>query len=154
MTQNSSLANRIADIAVQQEQTLGVAESLTGGQLTSELAAAPDASVWFRGGVIAYASQVKFDLLGVPEGSVVSQKAAEAMAQGAARLLGATVSIAVTGVGGPDSQDGQAPGTVWIATCVHDQTAAELYRCQATDPQTVCELTCTVALRMLLEALA
>jgi PncC family amidohydrolase len=64
--------------------------------------------------VVSYASQVKFAVLGVPEGPVVSEAAARAMAGGACRLLGSDVGLAITGVAGPDSQDGQPPGTVFV----------------------------------------
>jgi len=93
-------------------RTLAVAESLTGGLLASVFARASGSSEWFRGGVVAYSSAVKHDLLDVPEGPVVSAAAARAMASGAGRLLGADVAVAVTGVGGPGQQDGEPPGTV------------------------------------------
>lgn len=76
------------------------------------------ASDVFRGAVVSYASEVKFDLLGVPEGPVVSEEAVTAMAEGACRVLGADVSVAVTGVAGPDPQDGVEVGRVWMATSV------------------------------------
>ncbi len=94
--------------------TLGVAESLTGGLVASRLVDVPGASTWFRGGIVSYASDVKYDLLGLPKGPVVSAEAAEAMARGARRVLGSDVGLAFTGVAGPDSQDGHAPGTVFI----------------------------------------
>ena len=94
--------------------TLGVAESLTGGLIASRLVNVPGASAWFRGGVVSYASQVKFDVLGVPEGPVVSAAAAESMASGARRLLKSDVALSVTGVAGPEEQDGQAAGTVFV----------------------------------------
>jgi nicotinamide-nucleotide amidase len=94
--------------------TLGVAESLTGGLIASRLTAVPGASEWFRGGVVSYASDVKRDVLGVGEGPVVTAEAAAAMAAGAARVLGATVGLAVTGVAGPTEQEGQPVGTVWV----------------------------------------
>jgi PncC family amidohydrolase len=78
----------------------------------------PGASTWFRGGVVSYASDVKASLLGVPEGPVVSAAAAGAMAEGVRRLLGADVGLGVTGVAGPDSQEGQPPGTVFLAVVV------------------------------------
>lgn len=94
--------------------TLGLAESLTGGLMASRVVDVPGASDVFLGSVVSYASQVKFDVLGVPEGPVVSQAAASAMASGARRVLGADVGLALTGVAGPDTQEGHRPGTVFI----------------------------------------
>ncbi|HEV3266775.1 MAG TPA: competence/damage-inducible protein A [Acidimicrobiales bacterium] len=94
--------------------TLAVAESMTGGLIASRLVNVAGASKWFRGGVVSYASQVKFDVLGVPEGPVVSAEAAEAMASGVRKLLGADVGLSVTGVAGPEEQDGQVAGTVFV----------------------------------------
>jgi len=94
--------------------TLGVAESLTGGMMGSRICDVPGASDVFRGSLVAYASEVKFDLLGVPEGPVVSAEAARAMAAGARRALGADVGVAVTGVAGPTPQEGIEPGTVFV----------------------------------------
>jgi nicotinamide-nucleotide amidase len=94
--------------------TLGLAESLTGGLASSRLVNVPGASRWFRGSVVSYASAVKFSVLGVPEGPVVSEEAAGAMAEGAIRVLGCDVGLSITGVAGPDPQDGQAPGTVFV----------------------------------------
>ena len=65
--------------------------------------------------MVSYASQVKFDVLGVPEGPVVSTAAAEAMAAGVRRVLGADVGIAATGVAGPEEQEGRPVGTVCLA---------------------------------------
>ena len=73
--------------------TFGVAESLTGGLIASRLVNVAGASSWFRGGVVAYDSQVKFDVLGVPAGPVVTESAAAAMAEGAARVTGADVGL-------------------------------------------------------------
>lgn len=98
--------------------TLATAESLTGGLIGSRLTNVPGASDVFRGAVVSYASEVKFGLLGVPEGPVVSEEAVIAMAEGACRVLGADVSVAVTGVAGPDPQDGVEVGRVWMATSV------------------------------------
>ncbi|WP_419917748.1 competence/damage-inducible protein A [Candidatus Poriferisocius sp.] len=104
--------------------TLALAESLTGGMIGARLTAVPGASDVFRGGLVSYAGDIKFDLLGVPEGPVVSEEAVTAMARGAARLLGADCAIAVTGVAGPDPLDGQEPGTVWMATLVAGEVVA------------------------------
>ena len=94
--------------------TVGLAESLTGGLAASRLVNVPGASAWFRGSVVSYASEVKFDVLGVPEGPVVSEDAARAMAEGARRVLGADVGLSITGVAGPAPQDDQPPGTVFV----------------------------------------
>ena len=95
--------------------TLAVAESLTGGMVASRLVDVVGASNWFKGGVVSYDSQVKFDVLDVREGPVVSGEAAEQMAEGVAELLGADVGLATTGVAGPDDQEGKPVGTVFLA---------------------------------------
>ena len=100
--------------------TLGVAESLTGGLIASRLVNVAGASAWFRGGVVAYAEQVKFDVLGVPVGPVVSEKAAAAMAEGVRRVTRADVGLGITGVAGPDDQEGVAPGTIFVGLCLPD----------------------------------
>ncbi|MGH9086389.1 MAG: competence/damage-inducible protein A [Acidimicrobiales bacterium] len=104
--------------------TLAVAESLTGGLVASRIVAVAGSSGWFRGGVVAYASEVKHDVLGVPEGPVVSAAAAEAMADGVRRRLGADVGLATTGVAGPTEQEGQPPGTVWLGLAIGDEVDA------------------------------
>lgn len=132
--------------------TVAVAESLTGGLVSSALAKAPGASDWFRGGLVAYSSAVKHDVLGVPPGPVVTAEAAEAMARGARRLLSADVAAAVTGVGGPDEQDGRAPGTVFVAVATAEGCRAEEYHLMG-DPGKVCADAVTATLALLLAAL-
>jgi nicotinamide-nucleotide amidase len=104
--------------------TLAVAESLTGGLVGARLTAIPGASDVFVGGVTSYASAVKYDLLGVDEGPVVSEEAARQMADGVRRLLGADVAIATTGVAGPDTQEGQEVGTVCLGLAVGDDVTS------------------------------
>ncbi len=101
--------------------SLGLAESLTGGLAASRLVNVPGASRWFRGSVVSYASEVKFEVLGVPEGPVVSGEAARAMADGARRVLRSDVGLAITGVAGPDAQDDQPPGTVFVGLARPDR---------------------------------
>lgn len=108
--------------------TLAVAESLTGGLLGARLSAVPGASDVFLGGIIAYASQVKFDLLGVPDGPVVSEDAAAAMATGVRERLGADVGLGLTGVAGPTQQEGRPVGTVCLAVAVGDEVRAHELR--------------------------
>ncbi|HET9650470.1 MAG TPA: CinA family protein [Microlunatus sp.] len=95
--------------------TVATAESLTGGNISAELSALPGAGEWFAGAVVAYAERVKYDLLGVDPGPVITARAARQMALGAARLLGADFAVATTGVGGPGRQEGLPEGTVFIA---------------------------------------
>ena len=94
--------------------TLGLAESVTGGLVGARLVGIPGASDVFRGAVVSYASDIKFDLLGVPEGPVVSEAAAIAMAEGARRVLRADIGLALTGVAGPTEQDGMPVGTLCV----------------------------------------
>lgn len=147
------LARDVADLVRSRNLTVAVAESLTGGLLSSALARAEEASGWFRGAVVAYASEVKHEVLRVRPGPVVAEDAAEEMARHVAAHLGADVGVAVTGVGGPESQDGQRPGTVWTAVSTPSGTVTHLHRF-AGDPGEVCDATVHVALGHLLEALA
>jgi nicotinamide-nucleotide amidase len=116
----------VADLLVARGLTVGVAESLTGGLVGARLAETEGASKWFRGSIVAYDSKVKFDLLGVPEGPVVSAEAAEAMASGACGALEADAGISVTGVAGPATQDDQPVGTVFMAVALHGKVESRL----------------------------
>ena len=117
-------------ILAMQGRSVATAESLTGGQLGSTITAIPGASKIYRGGVIAYASDLKTDLLGVSqsllaEGGAVQAQVALEMATGAAQRLDAEFGLAVTGVAGPDSQDGHLPGTVFVACIQRDEQIRE-----------------------------
>jgi competence/damage-inducible protein CinA C-terminal domain len=122
MTPESAPIDRLADDVRARVHprgiTVAVAESLTGGALAAALARAQDAGEWFAGGVVAYTSATKFRVLGVPEGPVVTARAARAMAVGALELTGADVAVAVTGVGGPGAEEGRPAGTVFMCTAV------------------------------------
>jgi nicotinamide-nucleotide amidase len=111
---DEAIEDAVARVLVAGGLTLGLAESLTGGLAASRLVNVPGASAWFRGSVVSYASEVKFEVLGVPEGPVVTEAAARAMADGARRVLGADVGLSMTGVAGPSDQDGQPPGTIVV----------------------------------------
>ena len=104
--------------------TLAVAESVTGGLVTARLTAVPGTSDVLKGGVVSYFSDVKYDLLDVPEGPVVSLEAAKAMADGVRKLLQADVGLGVTGVAGPEEQEGQPVGTVFCGWAIGDDVDA------------------------------
>ena len=114
----------VIDLLRERGLSLAVAESLTGGLVGARLTAVPGASDVFRGAVVSYASEVKFDLLGVPKGPVVSHEAAKAMALGVRERLGADVGIATTGVAGPAEQEGHPPGTVFLGLAHGDHAEA------------------------------
>ena len=117
-TDDQSMERVVADLLLAQGRTVGVAESLTGGLVAARLAETEGASKWFRGSIVAYDSQVKHDLLEVPEGPVVTAEAARAMATGASRALEADVGLGVTGVAGPARQEDQPVGTVFRAVAL------------------------------------
>ncbi len=101
-------------------QTLATAESLTGGRLAARVTTVAGASAVYLGGIVAYATPVKVALLGVPERlveehGVISPECARAMAEGARHSMAATFAISTTGVAGPDPQEDEPPGTVFVA---------------------------------------
>ncbi|MDX3529980.1 nicotinamide-nucleotide amidohydrolase family protein [Streptomyces sp. ID05-39B] len=116
----SAPATDVVRLLTVRGETLAVAESLTGGLVAAEITSVPGASKVFRGSVTAYATSLKHELLGVDadllaaRGAVDAQVAAQ-MAAGVRRALGADWGVATTGVAGPDAQDGQPVGTVFVA---------------------------------------
>ena len=114
----------VLDLCRRSGLALATAESLTGGLIAARLVSVPGAGDVFRGSVVSYASDVKRDLLGVPEGPVVSEAAVVAMASGVCDQLGADCSVAVSGVAGPDPAEGTEPGVVWMATSVDGEVLA------------------------------
>jgi nicotinamide-nucleotide amidase len=119
----------VLDLLRDRGWSLGLAESVTGGLVSGRLTSIPGASDVLRGSVVSYASDVKFDVLDVPRGPVVSEEAAIAMAEGARRVLGASVGLSLTGVAGPTEQDGQPVGTLWVGVSMPDRgTTATMFR--------------------------
>jgi nicotinamide-nucleotide amidase len=147
----ASLAEHLAHAAMGRGLLVATAESLTGGLLAADLARGPDASTWFAGAVVAYTTDVKRAVLDVPPGPVVSSEAAHAMAANIARLLAADLAVSVTGVGGPDPQDGQPPGTVWFGLHDHGRTTTTLERFNG-EPDEVVAATRRHAIHLLLTA--
>ena len=118
--QPGALARLVVTTLTERGQTVAVAESLTGGLLAAALVEVPGASVVFRGAIVAYATDLKRSLLGVPaslldRNGAVHPDVARAMAEGVRSRLAATFGLATTGVAGPDPADGQPVGTVHVA---------------------------------------
>jgi nicotinamide-nucleotide amidase len=104
----------VLDLLRSKGWSFGLAESVTGGLIGARVTSVAGASEVFRGSIVSYATDVKFELLGVSNGPVVSEQAAIEMARGAARLLRCDVALAVTGVAGPTEQDGMPVGTLCV----------------------------------------
>jgi nicotinamide-nucleotide amidase len=108
-------------------QTVATAESCTGGLLASRLTDVAGSSAYVRGGVVCYATEVKHQLLGVPQATldqgVVSEPVACALAQAARRTLDADWGVGITGWAG-EAPEGQESGLVWYAVAGPDGTAA------------------------------
>jgi nicotinamide-nucleotide amidase len=150
---DDSWVQRIAGSAQGTGQTVALAESLTSGRVAALLGAGEGASTWFRGAVVAYAEEVKFDLLGVTPGPVVTETCARQMAEGVRRLLGADVGLGLTGVGGPGEQEGKPAGTVHLAVATSEGTLARELRLDGDPEQVIAEAT-TLSLREVAGALA
>ncbi|WP_306338212.1 CinA family protein [Streptomyces sp. KL118A] len=122
-------ASALVRLLAARGETLAVAESLTGGLVAAGITSVPGASKVFRGSVTAYATELKRDVLGV-DGTLLDQRGAvdpevaRQMADGVRRVLGADWGIATTGVAGPEPQDGQPVGTVYVAVAGPDGAVA------------------------------
>jgi nicotinamide-nucleotide amidase len=114
----------VVDLLQERGLTLALAESVSGGLASTRVSAVPGAGDALRGALVAYARDIKFALLDVPEGPVVCATAARAMAAGVRKLLSADVGLATTGVAGPDEQDGQPVGTVFLGLALGDSVEA------------------------------
>ncbi|MFB6839945.1 CinA family protein [Streptomyces sp. NPDC056361] len=122
-------AARVLALLAERDHTLAAAESLTGGLVAAELTGVPGASKSFLGSVTVYATALKHELLGVDrallaERGAVDPEVALQMAAGVRDRLGADWGVSTTGVAGPDPQDGQAVGTVYVAVAGPAATGA------------------------------
>ncbi len=151
------LAARLLHALEARGWSLAVAESLTGGAVCARLVEVPGASRVLRGGVVAYATDLKAGLLGVApallaERGAVDPDVAAAMAGGVRARLRADVGLATTGVAGPDPQDGHAPGEVHVAVATPDAVRVASWRLPGDRPA-VRGATVTRLLGLALEAL-
>ncbi len=151
MDEVDQLGERLNEVLEADDLTVGVAESLTGGSLSASLGRIRGSGDWFRGSVVAYSRAVKHGLLAVPQGPVVSEAAATAMAERADELLDADLTLAVTGVAGPDEQDGEPPGTVWMAVHRGRVTTTRLLHLEG-DPEEIVQQACSRGLAWLVDA--
>jgi PncC family amidohydrolase len=105
--------------------TVASAESLTGGSLAVRLSSAPGSSAFFKGSAVVYTAEAKERILGVSRQTidgpgVVSEECAREMAQGARRIFGADLAVALTGVAGPEPHDGKPVGTICLGLAWDD----------------------------------
>lgn len=135
---------------------LATAESCTGGLIAARITDTPGASQWYAGSVVAYSNNVKLSLLGVA-GDVlsrlgaVSEEVVEAMAAKVMTTIGAHISVAVSGIAGPDGGTEDKPvGTVWMAWASPEKTATELFQFEG-DREQVREQAVEAAIRGLLD---
>lgn len=110
----ATLAADLHRLLVERGETIASAESLTGGGLADLLSGTPGASATYVGGVVSYATRVKREVLGVTAERVVSADCASQMAAGVRTLLAADWAVSTTGVAGPETQDDQPVGTVFV----------------------------------------
>ena len=143
---------QLADLLTERGWRLATAESVTAGLVADQAAQAPNASDWFLGGLVSYATEVKTRLLGVAPGPVVNAETAAQMARGAAELLQAQVTVATTGVGGPDDKEGQPAGTVWVGVYVDGEVTTHELHLDG-DPEDVCTGAADAALQLVVERL-
>ena len=146
----TSIAERLSDFCTEHSLRVAVAESLTGGRISSHLSAAQGAGQWFAGGVVAYSSDVKHRLLNVPPGPVISYQAVEMMARTTCEMMDADAAVAVSGAGGPAGQDGQEPGTTCLAVIVDGEVETAVHRFSG-EPLDILAQTQEQALAMLLD---
>jgi nicotinamide-nucleotide amidase len=133
-------------------QTVATAESCTAGAIANGIAAVPGASDVLRGGLVAYVPRVKFELLSVTPGPVITARAAREMAIGARELFHSDVGLATTGVLGPAIAEGQPVGTLWIGVSA-GTTWAQRHELPVTDDCCDADDAVTAALRGALQFL-
>ncbi|HUF83643.1 MAG TPA: competence/damage-inducible protein A [Acidimicrobiia bacterium] len=117
---DETMESVVLDLLRKRGMTLGVAESITGGLVAARLVNSPGTSDVLKGAIVAYMTDVKRSVLAIEVEHVVSEQCAREMASAARRLLDSDVGIAVTGVAGPEEQEGQQPGTVFFGMAVGD----------------------------------
>jgi nicotinamide-nucleotide amidase len=124
----------LGELLKKNKLTLAVAESCTGGYISHQITSVAGSSAYFLGGVVSYSNEMKRNVLGVSENlleqfGAVSREVAQQMVEGVARITGANVAIATTGIAGPDGGTPEKPvGTIWIGVKVFDKIRVEHFR--------------------------
>ncbi len=150
------LAAEVAELLTRQGLTLSVAESCTGGLLSSYITAVPGASNFYRGGACTYCDEIKQRILGVrPETlkqyTAVSRQTAAEMAEGCARVFGTDLAVSITGYAGPEGgEDGTPVGTIYVGLCCRGAVRVEHLH-EPSDRETARERACEMAFHMILE---
>ena len=140
MTDAAPLSAALLQVLARRGWSIAAAESLTGGRVVASLVDVPGASAHVRGGVVAYATDLKASQLGVDAGLLASRGPVDAdvavqMAQGVRGALRADVGVSTTGVAGPDAQDGKPVGTVHVAVVTPEETVVSTLELTGTRDQ-------------------
>lgn len=151
-------AAEVVGACIEQGVTLATAESLTAGLVAARIADVPGCSAMLRGGVVAYATEAKEQVLGLDPAlleHVVSEPVAAELARAATRVLDSDIGVGTTGVAGPDWLDGEPPGTVWIAVFDRRTELALTSKLQLSgDRATIREGTVLASLALVLQVLS
>ena len=132
--EDKPLETILGELLMQRNATISTAESCTGGRLAAALNAQAGSSAYFMGSVVAYANEVKEQVLGVEHDTLirygaVSEQTVRQMAEGVRRLMHTDYAIATSGIAGPDGGTEDKPiGTVWIAWATPEGTMAERFQ--------------------------
>ncbi|MCK0537534.1 CinA family protein [Alcanivorax quisquiliarum] len=156
---HQQLATEVGEALARAEISLATAESCTGGAIAAAITDIAGCSGWFERGFVTYSNESKMAMLGVPQEllaqhGAVSEPVARAMAEGALQHSLADISVAVTGIAGPDGGSAEKPvGTVWFAWARRDGGTDTHCQCLAGDRDGVRSGAIEVALRGLLARL-
>ncbi|KAB7727924.1 competence/damage-inducible protein A [Rudanella paleaurantiibacter] len=148
----------VGRLLVERGLMFGTAESCTGGYIAAQITKTPGSSAYFQGSIVSYANAVKVGQLGVDpatlaEHGAVSEQTVRQMAEGARRALGADITLATSGIAGPDGGTPDKPvGTIWIACATPDRTVTRLLRLGQYRDQNI-QLTTAYGLNMVREQL-
>lgn len=156
--ETDTVEEQVHELLIERGATLALAESCTGGKIASKFTAIAGASAYLLAGVVAYANEVKTNILGVDAELIrrhgaVSEEVARAMAEGARRVAGADYALATTGIAGPTGGTAEKPvGTVWFALATPTETIALKHAC-GTDRGQVIDRATAYAIRLLRDKL-